>query len=44
MCLKDLFEALSKIDENHFIVIENDCVGLYDKREYLPTPVVRNCN
>ena len=39
MNVKDLFETLAKVDENNFAVVENDCVCLYSKDEFAPTPV-----
>ena len=36
---KTLFEALAKVDEKHFAVVEDDYVCIYNKDEFAPTPV-----
>ena len=35
---KRLIDILSRVDEDHFAVIENDCAELYSKAEFLATP------
>lgn len=42
MDVKTLFEALAQVDENHFIIVENGCVEVYSKEDFLPTPTPTN--
>ena len=42
MSNKELFELLAQVDENHFAVVENECVEIYSKDEFLPTPTPIN--
>ena len=35
---KRLIDILSRVDENNFAVIENDCAELYSKKEFFATP------
>lgn len=35
---KRLIEALAMVDENHFVIVEKDCVEIYSKDDFLPTP------
>lgn len=39
---KRLFEVLSRIDDEHFAVVENECVEIYSKTEFIATPVPSN--
>lgn len=44
---KELFEALCRVDDGHFIIVENGCVEIYSKDEFVPTPMPNNlvpCN
>ena len=36
---RELFRALGAVDEDHFAIVENECVGVYDRADYLPTPM-----
>lgn len=38
MDVKTLIEALAKVDRDHFIIVEEDCVEVYRKDLYFPTP------
>lgn len=38
MDVKTLIEALAQVDRDHFIIVENDCVEVYRKEDYFPTP------
>ena len=42
MDVKTLIEALAKVDRDHFIIVEEDCVELYSKEDFLPTPTPTN--
>lgn len=33
-----LNEVLAKVDENHFAIVENDCVEIYNKEDFYATP------
>lgn len=39
MDYKYLFELLAALDEDHFLVVEKNCVEVYSKDMFLPTPV-----
>ncbi len=34
-----LFRALGAVDENHFAIVENERVALYDRGDYQPAPM-----
>ncbi len=36
---RELFRALGAVDEDHFVVVENDCATVYSKEDFLPTPM-----
>lgn len=36
---RELFSALGAVDEGHFAIVENECVGVYSKEDFLPTPM-----
>lgn len=36
---RELFSALGAVDEDHFAIVENECVGVYSKEDFLPTPM-----
>ena len=38
MDVKTLIEALAKVDRDHFIIVEEDCIEVYRKEEFFPTP------
>lgn len=38
MDVKTLIEALAKVDRDHFIIVEEDCVEVYRREEFWPTP------
>lgn len=33
-----LNELLAMVDEDHFAIVENDCVEIYSKKEFYATP------
>lgn len=35
---KRLIDILSRVDEDHFAVIENDCAEIYSKKRFFATP------
>ena len=39
---KELFEALCKVDDGHFIIVENGCVEVYSRDNFVPTPMSNN--
>lgn len=42
MDAKTLIEALAQVDEEHFVIVENDCVEVYRKEDFFATPVPIN--
>lgn len=42
MDAKRLIDILARVDEDHFAVIENDCVELYSKAEFYATPTPKD--
>ena len=36
---RKLFRALCAVDESHFAVVENERVELYDRADFMPTPM-----
>ena len=36
--IKTLIEALAQVDRDHFIIVEEDCVEVYRKEDFFPTP------
>ena len=38
MDVKTLIEALAQVDRDHFIIVEEDCVEVYRKEDFFPTP------
>ena len=39
---KELFEALCKVDDGNFIIVENGCVEVYSRDDFVPTPMSNN--
>lgn len=37
--IRELFKALGAVDKDHFAIVENECVGVYSKEDFLPTPM-----
>ena len=42
MDVKTLIEALAQVDRDHFIIVEDDCVEVYRKEDFFPTPTPTN--
>lgn len=42
MDVKILIEALAQVDRDHFIIVEEDCVEVYRKEDFFPTPTPAN--
>lgn len=39
MDAKTLLEALAQVDKDHFVIVEDDCVEVYDKKDFFATPI-----
>lgn len=37
--VREFFHALEAVDEDHFAVVENDCVTVYSKEDFIPKPM-----
>lgn len=37
--VKELFRILASVDEDNFAIVENECVRIYSKEDFLPTPM-----
>lgn len=42
MNVNEIFERLAMVDENHFAIVENGCVEIYDKSEFYATPTPKS--
>jgi len=36
---KELLKTLAMVDENHFAIVENECVGVYSREDFVPMPM-----